>query len=393
LTGLPTGTIYIDQTGNRKDNMEINSFEELRLSKEIHKSLAESGVSIPTSVQRKALPPMMEGYNVIAKAPTGTGKTFAFGIPILEYLDMKTTYVQALILSPTRELALQISSEIKNLGKYIHGLSVCPLIGGQNLDTQIRKLASKPQIVVATPGRLLDHVSRRTIDITKIHTLILDEADEMLNMGFIKDIRKIMSFTPNDKQIALFSATMSRDVMDISYEYIPRPVEIDVAPKAEDMPKIRQFKTTVSEKDKLITLVNIIKQKNLSKVMVFCNTKTRVRHVTERVRKAGLSVECLHGDIQQSVRNRIMDEFRQNKFAVLIATDVAARGIDVADIDAVFNYDVPSENEYYLHRIGRTGRAQKEGAAYTLVSYAESARLDDIIRYTKADVEEIKVEI
>lgn len=373
--------------------MEINSFEELRLSKEIQKSLADSRVNIPTSVQRKALPPMMEGYNVIAKAPTGTGKTFAFGIPILEYLDMKTTYVQALILAPTRELALQISSELKNLGKYIHGLSVCSLIGGQKLDAQIRKLASKPQVVVATPGRLLDHVSRRTIDITKIHTLILDEADEMLNMGFIKDIRKIMSFTPNDKQIALFSATMSRDVMDISYEYIPRPVEIDVAPKADDMPKIRQFKATVSEKDKLITLVNIIRQKNLTKVMVFCNTKTRVRHVTERVRKAGLSVECLHGDIQQSVRNRIMDEFRQNKFAVLIATDVAARGIDVADIDAVFNYDVPSENEYYLHRIGRTGRAKKEGAAYTLVSYAESAKLDDIIRYTKAEVEEIKVEI
>lgn len=379
------------QTGNRKDKMEINSFEELRLSKEIQKSLADSRVNTPTSVQRKALPPMMEGHNVIAKAPTGTGKTFAFGIPILEYLDMKITYVQALILAPTRELALQISSEIKNLGKYIHGLSVCPLIGGQNLDTQIRKLASKPQIVVATPGRLLDHVSRRTIDITKIHTLILDEADEMLNMGFIKAIRKIMSFTPNDKQIALFSATMSRDVMDISYEYIPRPVEIDVAPKAEDMPKIRQYKITVSEKDKLISLVNIIKQHNLSKVMVFCNTKTRVRHVTERIRKTGLSVECLHGDIQQSVRNRIMDEFRQNKFAVLIATDVAARGIDVADIDAVFNYDVPSENEYYLHRIGRTGRAKKEGAAYTLVSYAESARLDDIIRYTKAEVEEIKI--
>jgi ATP-dependent RNA helicase DeaD len=393
LTGLTTGTFCTDLTGNRKDNMEINSFEELRLSKEIHKSLAESGVSMPTSVQRKALPPMMEGYNVIAKAPTGTGKTFAFGIPILEYLDMKTTYVQALILSPTRELALQISSEIKNLGKYIHGLSVCPLIGGQSLDTQMRKLASKPQIVVATPGRLLDHVSRRTIDISKIHTLILDEADEMLNMGFIKDIRKIISFTPNDKQIALFSATMSRDVMDISYEYIPRPVEIDVAPKAEDMPKIRQFKTTVSEKDKLVTLVNIIKQRNLSKVMVFCNTKTRVRHVTELVRKSGISVECLHGDIQQSVRNRIMDEFRQDKFAVLIATDVAARGIDVADIDAVFNYDVPKENEYYLHRIGRTGRAQKEGAAYTLVSYAESARLDDIIRYTKAEVDEIRVGI
>ena len=335
---------------------------------------------------------MMDGYNVIARAPTGTGKTFAFGIPILEYLNMNVDYIQALILSPTRELALQISSEIKNLGKYIHGLSVVSVIGGQRMDVQIRKLKAHPQIVVATPGRLLDHISRNTISISSIHTLILDEADEMLNMGFIKDIRKIMSYTPSDKQIALFSATMSREVMNISYEYIHRPVEIDIAPKEEDLPKIRQFIITVAEKDKPSITADIITKRSLSKVMIFCNTKSKVRTLTARLRSYGLPVDCLHGDIVQKSRNRIMEEFRNGVFSVLIATDVAARGIDVADIEAVINYDVPLENEYYLHRIGRTGRAGKEGEAFTFVSYAETARMNDIVRFTHAEPEELDPE-
>ncbi|NLW89119.1 MAG: DEAD/DEAH box helicase [Clostridiaceae bacterium] len=372
--------------------MEIHSFRTLNLSKEVEKALRDAGVSIPTSVQQKALPPMMDGYNVIARAPTGTGKTFAFGIPILEYLNMNVDYIQALILSPTRELALQISSEIKNLGKYIHGLSVVSVIGGQRMDVQIRKLKAHPQIVVATPGRLLDHISRNTISISSIHTLILDEADEMLNMGFIKDIRKIMSYTPSDKQIALFSATMSREVMNISYEYIHRPVEIDIAPKEEDLPKIRQFIITVAEKDKPRITADIITKRSLSKVMIFCNTKSKVRTLTARLRSYGLPVDCLHGDIVQKSRNRIMEEFRNGVFSVLIATDVAARGIDVADIEAVINYDVPLENEYYLHRIGRTGRAGKEGEAFTFVSYAETARMNDIVRFTHAEPEELDPE-
>lgn len=372
--------------------MEIHSFRTLNLSKEVEKALRDAGVSIPTSVQQKALPPMMDGYNVIARAPTGTGKTFAFGIPILEYLNMNVDYIQALILSPTRELALQISSEIKNLGKYIHGLSVVSVIGGQRMDVQIRKLKAHPQIVVATPGRLLDHISRNTISISSIHTLILDEADEMLNMGFIKDIRKIMSYTPSDKQIALFSATMSREVMNISYEYIHRPVEIDIAPKEEDLPKIRQFIITVAEKDKPRITADIITKRSLSKVMIFCNTKSKVRTLTARLRSYGLPVDCLHGDIVQKSRNRIMEEFRNGVFSVLIATDVAARGIDVADIEAVINYDVPLENEYYLHRIGRTGRAGKEGEAFTFVSYAETARMNYIVRFTHAEPEELDPE-
>jgi len=371
--------------------MEINTFEDLELSKEITHALEKLELSTPTSVQKQAIPVMMDGFNLIAKAPTGTGKTFAYGIPILEYLHMDTLFVQDLILCPTRELALQICTELKSIGRYIHGLKVCPIIGGQRMDKQIKDLADHPQIVVATPGRLLDHVTRRNIDLSSVYSVILDEADEMLNMGFIKDIRKIMSLTPADKQIALFSATMSREVMDISWEYLEGAVNIDVAPKAEDMPQIKQYTISVPEKDKMDMLVKIVKTRKLSRIIVFCNTKTRVRHLTERLQRMGIAADCLHGDINQNTRNKIMDGYRKGEFPILIATDIAARGIDVADVDGVFNYDVPKENEYYLHRIGRTGRAKKEGAAYTFVSYVEIARMDEILKYTKIQVEELVI--
>jgi len=369
--------------------MEIHTFSEMMLSEEVAKAIQKLGLETPTSVQKKAIPLMMEGHSLIAKAPTGTGKTFAFGIPILEYLNMRSTFVQNLILCPTRELALQICSELRILGQYIKGLRICPIIGGQRMDAQIRELAGNPQIVVATPGRLLDHISRNNVDISSVYTVVLDEADEMLSMGFFKDIRRILDLTPADKQIALFSATMSRDVMDISWQYLQGATEIDVAPKAEDMPQIRQFVVNVPEKDKLQALTSIIRENHYTKIIVFCNTKTRVRHLTDQVRKAGLSADCLHGDINQSMRNKIMDGYRNGKFEMLIATDIAARGIDVSDVDGVFNFDVPKENEYYLHRIGRTGRAKKEGAAYTLVSFVEKPRMEEIIRYTKVSVEEL----
>ncbi|HHT77918.1 MAG TPA: DEAD/DEAH box helicase [Clostridiaceae bacterium] len=368
--------------------MEIKSFEEIKPSNEILKALAEMEISEPTSIQKKALPLMMEGYNLIAKAPTGTGKTLAFGIPILEYLDMKRDDVQALILCPTRELAMQIADVLTRLGRHIKGLKILALIGGQRMDQQLRKLQGNPQIVVATPGRLLDHLQRKTINISGIMTLILDEADEMLNMGFIKDIRKIMSYTPKEKQIALFSATMSREVMNISWEYIQRAVEVDVAPKAADLPPIDQYIVRIEDREKDNALIAILKDKPMAKVMVFCNTKNRVRRVTDRLRREGIAVDCLHGDIQQSARNRIMDQFRKGAFRVLVATDVAARGIDVADVDGVFNFEVPLENEYYLHRIGRTGRAKQEGEAFTFVSFTESVRMDDIVRYLNAELTE-----
>ncbi|HOO60841.1 MAG TPA: DEAD/DEAH box helicase [Bacillota bacterium] len=372
--------------------MEPETFKDMNLSEEMLRSLTKMGMTSPTSVQKQTIPLLMDNQCVIAKAPTGTGKTFAFGIPILEYLNMEAPFVQDLILCPTRELALQICTELRMLASTIKGVKICPIIGGQRMDTQIEALRKRPQIVVATPGRLLDHITRHSIDVSMIYTLILDEADKMLDMGFIRDIRKIMKLTPQDKQIAMFSATMSREVMDISWEYMQGAVEIDVAPKAEDMPKIKQYMMTVAEKDKVTTFDKVMKGHTLTRVMVFCNTKSRVRFVTEGIRKLGYSVECLHGDIGQGARNRIMDGFRAGKYKILVATDVAARGIDVSDIDGVFNFDVPNENEYYLHRIGRTGRAKREGEAFTFVSYADTPRMGDIIKYTKVSVEELQLE-
>lgn len=369
--------------------MEYTSFEQMDLSEEVMRALDKMGMKTPTSVQKQAIPLLMDNRCVIAKAPTGTGKTFAFGIPILEYLNMDADFVQALILCPTRELALQICTELRGLGAFIKGLKICGIIGGQKMDKQVQMLKKKPQIVVATPGRLLDHVQHRNIDISDIYTLVLDEADKMLDMGFIKDIRKIMKITPQDKQIAMFSATMSREVMNITWEYMDGADEIEVAPKAEDMPKISQYILHLEEREKMDAFGKIMERYNCNRVMAFCNTKTRVRVVTEGIKRLGFKAECLHGDIGQGARNRIMDDFRRGKFNILVATDVAARGIDVSDIDTVFNFEVPNENEYYLHRIGRTGRAGRAGQAFTFVNYSQSLRMDDILHYTKVQTQEL----
>ena len=382
----------MEGNGNRGIiNLEYTSFDQMDLSSEIMRALAKMGMTTPTSVQKQAIPLLMDNHCVIAKAPTGTGKTFAFGIPILEYLNMDADFVQALILCPTRELALQICTELRALGAFIKGLKICGIIGGQKMDKQIQMLKKKPHIVVATPGRLLDHVQHRNIDISDIYTLVLDEADKMLDMGFIKDIRKIMKLTPSDKQIAMFSATMSREVMNITWEYMDGADEIEVAPKEEDMPKISQYILHLEEREKMDAFGKIMESYNCNRVMAFCNTKTRVRVVTEGIKRLGYKAECLHGDIGQGARNRIMDDFRKGKFNILVATDVAARGIDVSDIDTVFNFEVPNENEYYLHRIGRTGRAGRAGQAFTFVTYAQSLRMDDILHYTKVSTQELDI--
>ncbi|MBO4687064.1 MAG: DEAD/DEAH box helicase [Clostridiales bacterium] len=372
---------------------EFTSFDQMDLSPEVMRALEKMGMKTPTSVQKQAIPLMMDNRCVIAKAPTGTGKTFAFGIPILEYLNMDADFVQALILCPTRELALQICTELRGLGAFIKGLKICGIIGGQKMDKQVQMLKKKPQIVVATPGRLLDHVQHRSIDISDIYTLVLDEADKMLDMGFIKDIRKIMKLTPKDKQIAMFSATMSREVMDITWEYMEGADEIEVAPKEEDMPKISQYILHLEERQKMSAFAKIMEQYDCHRVMAFCNTKTRVRIVTEGIKSLGYKAECLHGDIGQGARNRIMEDFRKGKFNILVASDVAARGIDVSDIDTVFNFEVLNENEYYLHRIGRTGRAGRAGQAFTFVTYSQSIRMDDILHYTKVQTKELELDL
>lgn len=385
-----------EQRGKEKEEeelkLEFTSFDQMDLSPEVMRALKKMNMSTPTSVQKQAIPLLMDNHCVIAKAPTGTGKTFAFGIPILEYLNMDADFVQALILCPTRELALQICTELRGLGAFIKGLQICGIIGGQKMDRQVQALKKHPQIVVATPGRLLDHVQHRSIDISQIYTLVLDEADKMLDMGFIKDIRKVMKLTPSDKQIAMFSATMSREVMDITWEYMEGADEIEVAPKEEDMPKIKQYLLHIEEREKMGAFAKIMEQYDCHRVIAFCNTKTRVRVVSEGIRRLGYKVECLHGDIGQGARNRIMEDFRRGKFDILVASDVVARGIDVSDIDTVFNFEVPNENEYYLHRIGRTGRAGRDGQAFTFINYAQSIRMDEILRYAKVETEELTME-
>ncbi len=376
---------------NETENNEELSFKDFDLSPEIRDSLRKMGVKRPTTIQQKAIPLLMDDMSLIAKAPTGTGKTFAFSIPILEYLNMDVDFVQALILCPTRELALQISSEIKNLARFIKGFNVCAIIGGQNVRTQETKLKKNPQVVVATPGRLLDLVNRKMIDISQIYTLVLDEADEMLKMGFIKDIKKVIELTPKDKQMALFSATMPREILDITWQFMEGAAQIDVMPKADDHPNIDEYIIEVPEKDKIGAIVSVLDAENIKKAIVFCNTRTQTEKVLRKLETHGISCDILHGSIGQGGRNRVMDGFRKSKFNVLVATDVVARGIDVDDVEAVFNYDIPNENEFYLHRIGRTGRAGKSGKAYTLMAYMDKKRMEEIIRYTACNPEVYKL--
>ncbi len=371
---------------NESENEEL-SFKDFDLSPEVRDSLKKMGVKKPTTIQQKAIPLLMDDLSLIAKAPTGTGKTFAFAIPILEYLNMNVDFVQALVLCPTRELALQITSEFKNLGRFIKGFNVVSVIGGQNIRTQQNKLSRNPQVVVATPGRLLDLVGRKLIDISDIYTLVLDEADEMLKMGFIKDIKRIIELTPKDKQMALFSATMPREIQDITWQFMEGAAQIDVMPKADDHPNIDEYIIEVPEKDKASAIISVLDAENIRKAIVFCNTRTQTEKVLHKLETHGISCDALHGNIGQGGRNRVMDGFRKNKFNVLVATDVVARGIDVDDVEAVFNFDIPNENEFYLHRIGRTGRAGRSGKAYSLVAYMDKSRMEEIIRYTSCNPE------
>ncbi len=374
-------------------NNEELSFKDFDLSPEIKDALRKMGVKRPTTIQQKAIPLLMDDMSLIAKAPTGTGKTFAFAIPILEYLNMNADFVQALILCPTRELALQIASEIKNLARFIDGFNVCAVIGGQNIKTQQNKLKRNPQVVVATPGRLLDLVGRKLIDISGIYTLVLDEADEMLKMGFIKDIKRVIELTPKDKQMALFSATMPREILDITWQFMEGAAQIDVMPKAEDHPNIDEYIIEVPEKDKVSAIISVLDAEQIKKAIVFCNTRTQTEKVLRKLETHGVNCDILHGSIGQGGRNRVMDGFRKNKFDVLVATDVVARGIDVDDVEAVFNYDIPNENEFYLHRIGRTGRAGRSGKAFSLVAYMDKKRMEEIIRYTACDPETYNLQL
>ncbi len=351
------------------------------LSSEILRAVQAMGFKEPSTVQAKTIPLMMEGQDINAIAPTGTGKTCAFGIPMLEYVQLKDSRVQEIVLAPTRELALQIGEELTKLAKFIDGVRIAVIYGGQSISRQITALKRKPQIVIATPGRLLDHMQRGNIRLDAVHTMVLDEADEMLNMGFVKDVTKIIEATPSDRQLVLFSATINQDVLTIAWKYQHDPVEITIEATKADRPQITQYVIATEQDQKTDHLLYLLDADVYQRIMIFCNTKFMTDKLTSRLVKEGYNAQCLHGDIPQSKRNTVMNDFKRGKFPILVSTDVAARGIDVDDVEAVINYDLPNENEYYLHRIGRTGRAHKHGVSFSLVTFRESVRMDEILKY------------
>ncbi len=359
------------------------TFESLGLSEAMLKALEKKGYGYPTTIQAEAIPHFLKWEDVIAKAPTGTGKTFAFGIPMIEHIDPKSEDVQGLILAPTRELAIQIGDELRGLLTYYQNIRVAVLYGGAGIGGQIKALERKPQIVVATPGRLMDHYNRKTIRLDKIQTVVLDEADRMLDMGFFKDVTRIIEKVKNRKNLGLFSATISQEVMTVSWMYQRDEVEITVEPKQEDRPDIDQYCLTCSPLEKAETTLRLIRSQGYERVMIFCNTKHFCQRLCDEFQRAGLDCECIHGDIRQQQREKTMQRYRSGKLPVLIATDVASRGIDVDDVDCVINFDVPEENEYYVHRIGRTGRAKRKGVAWSIIgNFPEKAKLDEIAKYS-----------
>ena len=363
-------------------NQEL-TFRDLGLSEEILKALEKKGYGYPTTIQQEAIPPFMQWRDVIAKAPTGTGKTFAFGIPMIEHVDAQCEDVQGLILAPTRELAIQIGDELRGLLTYFKGIRVAVLYGGAGIVGQAKQLEKKPQIVVATPGRLMDHYNRKNIRLDKVRTVVLDEADRMLDMGFFKDVTKIIEKAKNRKNLGLFSATISQEVMTVSWMYQRDEVEITVEPKKEDRPDIDQYSITVTPLEKAETTLRLIRTQGYERVIIFCNTKHMCQRLCDDFQRAGADCQCIHGDIRQSQREKTMQSYREGKIAILIATDVASRGIDVDDVDCVVNFDVPEENEYYVHRIGRTGRAKRKGVAYSIIgNFPEKAKLDEIAKFS-----------
>lgn len=383
--------------------MEQVKFEDLKLSKEILKAVQDMGFEEASPIQGRAIPAMLEGRDIIGQAQTGTGKTAAFGIPILEMVDPEIKKPQMIVLCPTRELAVQVSEEIKRLSKYKKGIRVLPIYGGQSIDRQILGLKGGIQIVIGTPGRIMDHMERGTLKLDNIKTVVLDEADEMLDMGFIDDIETILKKTPEERQTVLFSATMPPDILGLTVKYQKNPELIRVVHKELTVPSIEQIYFEVKERMKPEILTRLIDMYSPKLSLVFCNTKKRVDELILQVQARGYSAEGLHGDMKQSQRDRVMEKFRKGIIDVLIATDVAARGIDVDDVEAVFNYDIPQDEEYYVHRIGRTARAGRTGRAFTFVVGREIFKLKDIQKFTKTkiklqdiptveDVEEIKAE-
>ena len=366
-------------------------FDTLNLSPEIMRALEKRGIELSTPVQAGCIPPMMEWKDVVAKAPTGTGKTFAYGIPIVEHIDPEDETVQAVILAPTRELAIQITEELRDLAAFRPGVRTVCLYGGAPIGKQIDTLKKHPQIVVATPGRLSDHMKRRTVRVDTAQTVVLDEADRMLDMGFIHDVTRLLDRMNKRKNLGLFSATISREVMDIAWVYQRDAEEITVRADEQNKPDIKQFRMEVASNEKADAITKILKETGFDRCMAFCNTKGNTERICKFLQMRGVNAECIHGDIPQKRREEVMNRFRQGQIAVFVSTDVAARGIDVDDVDIVFNCDIPDENQDYVHRIGRTGRAKRQGVAVSLIAdYPSKLRIDDIAAKTHNEITPVR---
>ena len=362
-------------------------FSSLAISDEILQAVTDMGFVSPSPIQAEAIPPILAGRDVIGQAQTGTGKTAAFGIPALELVDVQDRSVQALILCPTRELALQVADEIRKLAKHKRGVRIEAIYGGDSIERQIRSLKSGVHIVIGTPGRVMDHMERNTLKLDKIKMMILDEADEMLDMGFREDIESILADMPEERQTILFSATMSKPIMQITQKFLQDPVLVKVVKRELTNTNIEQVYFEVKPKAKVEVMCRLIDMYDLKLLLVFCNTKRKVDEIVEDLQLRGYQAEGLHGDLRQAQRNNVMSKFRSGATSILVATDVAARGIDVDDVDAVINFDIPLDEEYYVHRIGRTGRAGKSGRAFSMVGRDEKYRFREIQAYTKVRVE------
>ena len=366
--------------------METMKFEELQLDDRIMRAITDMGFEEASPIQAKAIPVQMEGLDIIGQAQTGTGKTAAFGIPLLQKIDPKNKKLQAIALCPTRELAIQVAEEIRNLAKYMHGIKVLPIYGGQDIVRQIKGLKDGTQIIIGTPGRVMDHMRRKTIKFDQVHTVIMDEADEMLNMGFLEDMETILSQLPEERQTIMFSATMPEEIRKIAITFQKDPQIVRVVKKELTVPKVTQYYYEVKPKTKVEVMCRLLDMYAPKLSVAFCNTKKQVDELVDELQGRGYFAEGLHGNLKQIQRDRVMNSFRNGRTEILVATDVAARGIDVDDVEAVFNYDIPQDDEYYVHRIGRTGRAGREGIAFSFVVGKEVYKLRDIQRYCKTKI-------
>ncbi len=366
-------------------------FSDFHLSREIGKAIEDMGFEEPTPIQALAIPLIQSGHDVTAQAQTGTGKTAAFGIPLIEKIDASHRTVQAIVLCPTRELAIQIAEEFSELLTHLPRITVLPVYGGQPIDRQLRALHSGVHIVIGTPGRVMDHLRRRTLSLDAVSTVVLDEADQMLDMGFRDDIELILKKIPQKRQTLLFSATLPQPIIDISKRFMNKPEFVRVEYAELTVPQTEQSYIEVKEREKLDVLCRLIDIADPHLLIIFCNTKRRAEELAGKVKARGYRAEELHGDLKQSQRDRVMGGFRKGTIEILIATDVAARGIDVEDVDMVINYDVPQDVEYYVHRIGRTGRAGKSGKAITFVAPKDFTKLREIQHYAKIQIPRIPI--